>query len=36
MNYDTVYKRIKKYGKTLQEATECKACQWILDNKETK
>ena len=31
MNYDTVYKRIKKYNKTLQEATECKACQWILD-----
>ena len=30
MNYDTVYKRIKKYNKTLQEATECKACQWIL------
>lgn len=34
MNYDTVYKRIKKYNKTLQEATECKACQWVLDNKE--
>ena len=33
MNYDTVYKRIKKYGKTLQEATECKACEWILEQQ---
>ena len=31
MNYDTVYKRIKKYNKTLQEATECKACEWIME-----
>lgn len=31
LNYDTVYKRIKKYNKTLQEATNCDACQWILD-----
>lgn len=34
LNYSTVHKRIKKYGKTLQEATECKACQYILDNKD--
>lgn len=33
LKYDTIYKRIKKYGKTLQEATECDACQWILDTK---
>lgn len=34
LNYDTVYKRIKKYNKTLQEATNCDACQWILDIKD--
>ena len=33
LNYDTVYKRIKKYGWTLQKSLDCKACQWILDNK---
>ena len=36
LNYDTVYKRIKKYGWTLQKSLDCKACQWILDNKEIK
>lgn len=34
LNYDMVYKRIKKYGKTLQEATGFDACQWILNNKD--
>ncbi|MCW8932186.1 MAG: hypothetical protein OQL19_18375 [Gammaproteobacteria bacterium] len=34
LKYDTVYKRIKKYGWSLEKATDCKACQWILDNKE--
>lgn len=33
LNYDTVYKRIKKYGWTLQRALDIKACQWILENK---
>ena len=36
LNYSTVHKRLRKYGKTLQEATECKACQWILDNKDIR
>ena len=30
LSYDTVYKRIKKYGWSLQKATNCKACEWIL------
>lgn len=34
LNYDTVYKRIKKYGWTLQKALDCKSCQWILEKKE--
>ena len=33
LNYDTVYKRIKKYGWTLQKSLDCKACQWIIDNR---
>ena len=36
LNYDTIYKRIKKYGWTLQRALDYKACQWILDNKHIK
>jgi DNA-binding ferritin-like protein (Dps family) len=37
LNYDTVYKRIKKYGWSLEKALNGKACQWILDNtKENK
>ena len=31
LNYDTVYKRIKKYGWSLQRATENEACNWILN-----
>lgn len=30
LKYDTVYKRIKKYGWSLEKATDCKACEWIL------
>ena len=30
LEYDTVYKRIKKYGWSLEKATEFKACEWIL------
>lgn len=33
LKYGTVYKRIKKYGWSLEKALDCKACQWILDNK---
>ena len=32
LKYDTVYKRIKKYGWSLEKATGCKACNWILEN----
>ena len=31
LKYDTVYKRIKKYGWSLEKATEFKACEWILE-----
>lgn len=31
LEYDTVYKRIKKYGWSLEKATEFKACNWILE-----
>ena len=31
LKYDTVYKRIKKYGWSLEKATEFKACNWILE-----
>lgn len=30
LNYDTVYKRIKKYNWTLQKAVNNQACEWIL------
>ena len=30
LKYDTVYKRINKYGWSLEKATELKACEWIL------
>lgn len=33
LNYDTVYKRIKKYGWELNKALENKACEWILKDK---
>lgn len=36
LNYDTVYKRVKKYGWTLQKALDCKACQWLFENKRVK
>lgn len=31
LKYDTVYKRINKYGWSLEKATEFKACNWILE-----
>ena len=31
LKYDTVYKRIKKYGWSLEKATEFKSCNWILE-----
>lgn len=31
LKYDTVYKRIKKYGWSLEKATDCTACQYILE-----
>lgn len=32
LKYDTVYKRIKKYGWSLEKATKLKACNWKLEN----
>lgn len=34
LNYSTVHKRLRKYGWTLQKSLNCKACQWLLDNKD--
>lgn len=36
LNYDTVYKRIKKYGWELSRALENKACEWILEYKKNQ
>ena len=31
LKYDAIYKRIKKYGWSLEKATGFKACEWIME-----